>query len=306
MPLPFLWPNNAINGLAVQNPSSVWVAGYQGQYCVRGPSPYSCLLYSPGNPVVRRWDGTRWLEYPLGSAPKGPIHAVGASGAEVWIADISGYLARFDGTAFTKVATPMGLSASPLSVNPAGVWVKQFISSTGEGGQFRWTGSGWAETAMPPGVRGISGEVSSVVAGEAWAKAYVDGAYVLLRWNGTSWADAGPIPSLGPYSTVHDLDAVGPGEAVAVVHPIASSADPSRAYRYKDGVWTQIPTPGLDLTGVTVDGLGRLYGLGTEIYRYDGSAWQEQAFPGGALTPVPGSDAFWAHRTPPTTVSTNS
>lgn len=320
VPLPPLWPSNFINELAAAAPDSVWIGGGQGSFCIPGWKPYSCALSSPGNPVVRRWDGGQWREYPLRDLPPnvGPIDDVGASGGEVWVhshvqLDYPEYLARFDGTAFQKVPLPAERTVS-LSVNPAGVWLKN-------SSQYRWNGSGWTVTPMPAGIRGISGDVQAISANEAWGLGVGTGReYFLVRWDGTSWTKVADLPMTGEWDAYSGdgIAITGPGEVWALQQRPQEAA--SRIYRWADGAFTEhSPSFPTQLNSLRVDGQGALFASGyiamspkaAGTLRFTGADWVTEPAPAPGISPaslisVPGTDLAWTYSSNPAKTFTNS
>ncbi|GAB3279452.1 hypothetical protein GCM10027589_06050 [Actinocorallia lasiicapitis] len=316
--LPPLWPTNFINELVAAAPDSVWIGGGQGKFCIPGWTPYSCALSSPGNPVARRWNGTQWLEYPLRDLPAkaGPIDDVGASGSEVWVHShvlSPEYLARFDGAAFQKMPLPEAGTVS-LSVNPAGVWLK------GSGRQYRWNGSGWTVTPMPAGIRGISGDVRSVSATEAWGLGVASEGvgYALLRWDGGSWSKAVDLP-LNAWEVYSDQLAVtGPGEAWVLNAGTPSGT--ARVFQWKNGALTdRSPSTPTRLNRLRADGQGTVFASGyvslspetQGTLRFTGTGWvAEPPLPDGiyqgSVIGVPGTDRSWTFRGSPAQTFTNS
>ncbi|MEO5878126.1 MAG: hypothetical protein ABIS86_14010 [Streptosporangiaceae bacterium] len=319
VPLPALWPQNFLYELEAAGPDDVWIGGGQGRFCIRGPAPYSCLLSSVGNPVVRRWDGGRWVEYPLRNLPAktGPIDDLGAIPGEVWVhsfvqLDQPEYLARFDGTAFQKVEPPAPRAVA-LSVNPAGIWIR------GTGSQYRWNGSGWTLTPMPAGSSGISGEVLSKSPTEAWGLSIEGQVSSLLRWNGTAWTKVTDIPKPGEWDFVREIAVRAPGEVWALQEPRGDTS-PSRVFRYHNGAWTeQTPPVPARLYSLRVDGLGRLVADGYPIqtptvaatFRFTGTGWVAEPPPAPGVSSagfvgVPGTDLLWGFASYPAKVFTNS
>lgn len=300
---PFLWPNNWLTGIAGAAPDSVWISGVQRQYCVPGPVPYSCVAHSPGNPVVRRWNGTRWLSYPLGGLAEGtgPIHKIAASPGEIWIGKHDGYLARFTGSSFTRIPTPTGRAASTLSATPAGVWVKEGAGTA----PHRWTGSAWAQTPLPEGFVAVN-DIKARTADQAWLLGRRDGQRHLLRWNGAQWQDAGRLPSILEYDSLPDMAVAGPDEIWVIRDTSPGRDDPSRIFRYAGGSWTEVsPALGAELHQLIVDSAGRVLTAGMVsgqrvLLRYDGTAWRPMTIPEeirfGVILTVPGSDALWSDR----------
>lgn len=296
--LPFLWPLAYVNDLAATAPDNVWMAGTQGWFCV--PAPVGCYASSPGNAVVRRWNGSAWLEYPLNGVQGGTGGAsqVEVSGSEVWIAGPQSQVRRFNGSAFEQVAIPGGADAVRLSVNPSGVWLGLTTWSPTTTTQYRRTGSGWTATPPPAGVDTIDG-VTARTSDEAWAHDQES----LLRWNGSTWSTAASLPPVPDGYLVADLKATGPGEVWASFVNYVNGPNPARVFRYKSGEWTE-KTPALASSSWSfgIDGRGALWAVPTggtnTMVEYDGSAWQERPVPSGVyfsdLTGVPGTGTLWA------------
>lgn len=202
---PLLWPSVRLYG-PVSDGQNLWVFGGQGYFCGI-PIGYGCLIENPGVPVVRRYTGNQWVEFPLNGFPsssdKGPkaIDGLGASGGEVWIHDTaaSSYLARFNGSAFEKVEQPEGRGVRLLDVGPAGVWL-----SDSADGLWRRTGTTWTRTPLPAGTQSVR-DLGARSATDAWAVgATVNGSY-LAHWDGTAWS------AVTPPVTAQSLQTVTPG-----------------------------------------------------------------------------------------------
>lgn len=309
--LPFLWPQNEIYDMAAAAPGNVWISGVQG----RIPKPWydpTGAWISRGNPVVRKWAGSAWQEFPLrGWTTDGELTRVGAAPGEVWVAKTgyygsSGYLGRFDGTAFQPVAPPGGTTGTTmlgdLQVDPSGVWL--WSRDGGTGGLYRWNGSGW-DPAQPAGY-GIS-RIVARNAGDAWAVGYHGGSrtFHLMHWNGAGWQVEAPFPA-SP-STDGDLSMAGPRDLWAVTDEDGSLSGPGKVWHWADGTWTEVPVPaGYSPGQLAVDGSGRPWVSkspvqGTleqpsPVLYHDGTGWQQTSvrWRPSELTAVPGSDDLWA------------
>ncbi|MQY07277.1 hypothetical protein [Actinomadura macrotermitis] len=299
VPLPFLWPRAYVGSTAADSPTSVWVSGKQGMYCV--PVGLSCALSSDGNPVVRRWTGSAWKEYPLdGWTGQGGITQVRTGTGGTWIANATGrYLARFDGARFTPVPAPDAGAIAVLSSGPAGTWA---VTTS----LYHRDGDGWTPAAVPANLRHIA-DVKARTATDAWAvgvQKWADSSTLepdvpaIAHFDGTSW-QAVPNPAQAPASRERFLK-VSPTGANAMW------AITTRSLAGWDGSsWTVVPAPpgvvrftdlatGADgspwAIGVPANGVGALY-------HYTGGAWTNAALPVmgvTSLTAVPGGDAVWA------------
>ncbi len=191
---PVLWPVSQLKDFASDG-QSVWIAGGQGYVCLL-PGRFSCAYENPGLDVVRRYDGAKWVEYPVHGRDAGGfggrvIGTIKASGGEVWIQgdkDV-GYLARLTGSAFEKVEPPAsGAGNRLLDVGPAGVWV-----ADGEA-LYRRTGATWTRTPLPADAEAVYG-VSARSATDAWVIGHLADRVFTAHWDGVAWTQV-PVEKL--------------------------------------------------------------------------------------------------------------
>ncbi|TDC98445.1 hypothetical protein [Actinomadura sp. 7K507] len=303
--LPFLWPRNTMSTVDATGPDSVWVAGVQGRYPIFAP-PLGTIIWSYGNPVVRRWDGSRWHEYPLnGWEADGRFGGLSAHGDQVWIWGQKGastYVARFDGTAFQRVATTSvpGLEVLSVDTGPGGTWLHGRDADQ-DNQVYRWTGTAFEKQTLPPHYDPAA--VVSTGPSQAW----VVGSYqppgtkaakAALRWDGTSWTPV-PVPGTHDGSRLMKAYATTIGEVWA-----AGGFGPDRVFRMSGGTWTAVESPANSaLVGVDGTGSAVLAGsVGNEgtIHTRDGGAWTTTAFPSSpwirfrSASGVPGTSTLWA------------
>ncbi|GAA3211261.1 hypothetical protein [Actinocorallia longicatena] len=313
--LPFLWPRNGVEGIGASGPSDVWIAGYQGSIPIFSP-PLSTIVWTDGNPVVRRWDGTAWREYPLpGFSGDGRVTRVAASASGTWVLGRGNgaqgiYLARFASGAFTRVAAPAGLStATDLTAGPAGIWLSG-VDSSSQVFLARWDGAAWQRTPVPAGFFGLT-SVTGTGANEAFATgervrpAPGQGTrYAALRWNGTSWSEtAVPDQADGADGGLVSAAAAAPADVWAV--GAFSTASGSKLRRWNGSTWQSAPQPA-ELPypqRVVSDGAGRLWLAGqneagtTVLLRRTSTGWSVVPAPALRLTSItalPGADVLWA------------
>ncbi|WP_019633139.1 hypothetical protein [Actinomadura atramentaria] len=306
--LPFLWPQNSLWDVAASAPDGVWISGAQGAYCVQWMPMTPCNPSSFGNPVVRRWTGSGWKEYPIdGWSGDRVIYSVSTGGGETWIAggpNDRRYAARFDGTAFRRVALPTSVPAALLEAGPAGVFETE-LTYAANPPIHRWTGSGWTAQPLPSGFT-YAADVQSVVPGEAWAVGLgqrtgdrdVPG---VARFDGSAWRTVAlPDSLVGTHEAFVKVAPVGPGEIWV--------AGTSVLAHLKDGVWTVVPRPAGTsgpFTDVDVDASGTPWALVGRTdpwdavpYRYAGGSWQAVGVPAASKfsvqTVVPGTTTAWA------------
>ncbi|MEU5884294.1 hypothetical protein [Spirillospora sp. NPDC047279] len=309
VPLPFLWPTSALTDVEADSPSDVWVTGIQGAYCLKLPWDLGCRVGSSGNPVIRRWTGSSWREYPQPdwSSEGGGVISITTSGGEVWATGRFDHsyrrIARFDGTAFQDVALPAP-AVGFVHTGPAGTWTAP--TDPGSQAVFRWSGTAWAHMPVPAGLWKVTG-VSSTQADEAFAvglrapQTPAVGRAALARWDGTSWHDIALPEAVGQFRP-SEVAAAGPGEAWML-------AEENGLAQYKGGEWRLVGRPpnGWSPIGLHLDGTGAPVvvaagrGTGPEfgaVYRYSAGSWQKLADGSAtvfrAVSHVPGTATLWA------------
>lgn len=314
--LPVLLPKAALQGVAAESATSVWVTGHQAAFCIFEIF-YNCGIRSDGTPVVRRWDGAAWRNHPLrGWFGDGHISTVSTGSGETWIAGSRRYVARFDGSEFRPVALPDGVTGvESLNTGPAGTWLATWGATAGSNQLYRRTGDSWTPAQVPAGLRRVT-HVNARTADDAWAvgleTAGAEGdrpdVPAAARWDGDSWQSV-PNPT----------DAPAAQERFRKVVPVAANdvwaITRSSLTRWNGSTWTVIPAPQSTedfngLNALAIDGTGTPWvaatryvypdGLYSEVYRYSGGAWHEVALPSYSATPwitalaaVPGTGTVW-------------
>ncbi|WP_460363994.1 hypothetical protein [Actinocorallia lasiicapitis] len=292
VPLPFLWPQAGLLDVTADGAGGVWVGGMQGGYCLRWAD--HCWLYSAGNPVVRRWVGTSWEEYPLnGWTGQGQISQVASSAGETWITggpNAAGgsnvYAARFDGSAFQKVAIPAE-HFGMLATSAAGTFVTAFDGS-GEQLLLKRTGGTWTEVQIP-GMR-YARDIQGLSATDVWAVGTREAEATFAHFDGTAWTNV-PLPA-GTSGWSEKVVPVAANDVWAITQ--------GNLMRWNGSVWTLIPSPPeiTVFSDLTVDASGTPWvaavaeGTGTRPYRYIGGVWEAVTVPSGAtvhdVASVPG------------------
>ncbi|MFA1543380.1 hypothetical protein [Actinomadura monticuli] len=302
--LPFFWPRAELDDVASDGAGGVWIGGGQGAYCVAWID--YCALYSAGNPVVRRWTGSSWREYPInGWTGNGLIARVASGGGQTWLgagAYDSGYLNQlfvFDGSAFQKVDKPSTSSVSMLSTGPGGTWVSQATSPDGTQPRLlRREGSSWTGRDLPD-IRTIVADVQGTSATDVWAVGSRPpesgtGPWrpVVAHFDGTSWTPAA-IPALpSEVTNIGKVLPLAPDDVWAVAG--------ARLAHWDGDAWTVSTPPGA-VFDLAADGSGALWAVtlnGSEsgLHRLSGGVWQAVAVPDGVrLTDVAttGTSTVW-------------
>ncbi|MFG1999127.1 hypothetical protein ACGFNU_08265 [Spirillospora sp. NPDC048911] len=310
VPLPFFWPNAHLADVEAEAADKVWVAGGQGSFCIQWFPMTPCAASSDGNPVVRRWNGSGWTEYPVnGWSGQGRMQRVAAGGGEVWARGYSfttgQYLAKFDGSAFVPAAPPGSGELGLLRAGAAGTWAS--TTSAAVDHLFRRTGTGWTPSEVPASLKYI-GDLQARTADDVWAvgQTYPDHATygvedvpAIAHWNGTSWTSV-PAPTQEPAATERVLKVApaGPDDVWAITF--------KSLIHWNGGSWTVIPVPETtaELKNVVVDGAGTPWvvmsntadGLRYRLYRYTG-AWEQVPVPSTTsvsdIDAVPGAGTVW-------------
>ncbi|MFI6520647.1 hypothetical protein ACIBF1_34195 [Spirillospora sp. NPDC050679] len=299
--LPFLWPSAELHTLAAGGPDNVWIGGLQGKYCVPNGRPFECLVRSDGNPVVRRWNGEKWVEYPLNGLADGTgaVHDIAVAKGEVWIAAGGGYVGRFNGSSFQKVPSPEGAGVLGFYGSAAGLW-----ASLGWGKLYRWNGSAWTKEVFPGGdgaVPPLEGRGPS----EAWTLwKNGEGDSGLMRWDGATWRKVTELPVGGEFNSAYDFTVSGNGDVYSIDAAPGGQGKPNAVHRYRAGAWSQVAVPaGYQVRDLVTDGKGVTWGYGSgpdgngALLRRDGDAWTVTPVPADFSldepVPVPGTDILW-------------
>ncbi|MEU5879437.1 hypothetical protein [Spirillospora sp. NPDC047279] len=271
--LPWFWPNNYLYDISAAAPDSVWIAGVQGELIIPGPIPGTGTSL-PGNPVVRRWNGTGWQEYPLrGYSGNGSMTNVTAvSPNDVWVSGTryvngtaaSPYLARHTGSGFDPVAPPEGVRGAGVRALPGGLFFTGEVG--GEARIFRRSGDAW--TPYPPtGLRSHALHARTPddvwIFGEVGASTGTVGTPTARHWNGTAWQTT-PLPAFqSRYVTFTGAYALGPDDVWTVgIDRVSGDPEGSVFLLHWDGAtWSRVAAPaGINEAGdMARDGTGALW-----------------------------------------------
>ncbi|MFF4241726.1 hypothetical protein ACFYYL_38180 [Actinomadura geliboluensis] len=316
--LPFFWPNNYLYDVDAASPDSVWISGLQGEIVIPGPIPGTGQTI-PGNPVVRRWQNGRWVEYELQNlSSRASVSDVDAVGPEdVWIGGTRAgdgtagtrgpYLGHFTGSRFEEVALPTASKTLTVDARADGVWV------TVDSGIYRRTGATWTHITTLPDVS--LRQFTIRADDDIWVLSTpgpYDKTLEAHHWDGQSWTQA---PVNQPDDGIHgitDMVAVSPTEAWAVGTNYSASPAAPILVHWDGTAWSSVtPPPGFNALNKIVKGEdGTLWALGhlldepakPGLLRYSGGTWEQvptTAVPNRsniwatALAVVPGTGALW-------------
>lgn len=162
---------------------AVWGTGPTNVYAVT----HATNTFEPSDAFVIRFDGTAWTKVATiretGSIGFGAdLTAISGTGpSDIWVGGDEGLLYHWNGTAWTKQASPSTGDIDDLWTSSNGtVWMAG--SSV-----YRRSGANWVPaTNAPPGTHRIAGTTDS----DVWVTDYAT--RVVSRWNGTSWTTENP------------------------------------------------------------------------------------------------------------------
>lgn len=228
---------------------------------------------------VLHWDGARWNTF---SNPADELYGVHLlSAADGWSVGEAGAAYRWNGAAWSKVATPRtDLLRDVHLLTASDGW-----AVGAAGAILRWNGSTWTDYTAAA----ISQELRSVAMASAvdgWA---VGDGGVILRWNGSAWQKV-----VGPATSKLESVALTPGSGGLDGWAVGESRD---LLHWDGSDWRAIRGPTTFYYAVSmVNNLdGWVAGPGGRMYRWNGAAWVEtpRVESARALGMIAGSDG-WA------------
>ncbi len=193
---------NCLQGVAVVSASEVWAVGCNGH-----------TLHRTGSGGATTWA----IVSAAGSSEF--LYAVDAlSPTDVWTVGTHGIIRRWNGGAWTTVASPVTVTLTGIQMLSAtDGWITGF-----DGTILHWDGAAWTQIASPVTVRLYA--LSMVSATDGWAVGGSGSFYLggeggtILHWDGNAWTEvASPVPDT--LFAVHMLSAnegwaVGSGGAI--------------------------------------------------------------------------------------------
>ncbi|NDU71732.1 hypothetical protein GWI34_03695 [Actinomadura sp. DSM 109109] len=241
-------------------------------------------------PAFADGPGLRAVSLPFLWPRADEISRIASGAGEAWIAGGSSarggpstYVARFDGSAFQRVAIPDG-AIGMLTTGPAGTFISHWDLDPDQR-LLKRTGDAWTAVAVP-GIDNVE-DLQGLSATDAWAVgARQDlqlGSFpAVAHFDGTAWSSVPPPPVTG-------------NEWFLKVVPIAAddvwAITQKHLAHWNGSAWVLIAPPaGLaDLADLTVDASGAPWVAQEEAaqtsqapYRYTGSEWEMVTVPDGA------------------------
>lgn len=261
--------------------------------------------------MAMHWDGSAWTHVVTPNPSACPectsveFDAVNAtSSTDVWAAGskrvvgLDGflgwhlYVARFNGTAWTVMNTPLtgGGSGSYVQdieiISPNDIWFFGDWMSPSTNESYRalamhWNGSTFTVTPTPfpsGGTPGWGLEAGSAIApDDIWAVGggsdgdYSASGYV-IHWNGSTWTRV-PSPAPGTYQRLYDIKAIASDDVWAVGDYFVAGQGYFPLFIHWDGSsWTQVTSPGGGASLVAFDA-DNIYSGGAGIVHWNGTAW---------------------------------
>lgn len=192
-------------GVVLHYDGSTWSRATSGTsndvYGVWAASPGAAWAVATGSQVLR-WNGSDWA---LESTPLPPGEALtavgGSSASDVWAGGSRGWVAHFDGAAWTARPVPSGDWVRGLSAPRDG---EAWATSSAGNRLLHWRGGAWEEVSLTPSFAIAEGDVWAPRQGDAFAV----GANA-VHFNGSTWTKESLPPGAGVLSDVWGFFSAG-------------------------------------------------------------------------------------------------
>jgi hypothetical protein len=248
---------NTLNGVSILSTDEAWAVGFSG--------------------TVLRYVSGSWQQVP--TSLTNTLYDVQMLSSTDGYAVGSATIAHWDGTAWTRVATPTRTMRGVFMTSPGEGWAVGYSGSI-----WRATGGVWGTASSPTTLNLYSVAMDSVSHGWAVGYSYVSGSYVieLLEYDGTNWIDrSNTLPATAPL--LSDIW-LAPGGATGVAVGSRNSAvSNSRAImRLSDGIWSsdESYTTSSPLYSVTGGPLDEVWAQGCSTRQLIGGIWESVSLPG--------------------------
>ncbi len=245
---------------------------------------------------VMRWTGGAWEPVGSGSLNAEELSAVSARASDdVFVGgsidDAQAVFAHFDGSSWTDLPTPAGVSGLDQleAVGASETW------ATAPHGDneliYRWDGTSWSEVALPsfPDQDLIFiADIEARTATDVW----VTGTYhdsvaqanrpIAIRWDGSVWTDLVPPTDL---SIVAELTVVGASDAYAESSELVGGEPVTAIQHWNGSSWSPMTLPltgDVDVRGMASTSSGDIWAIGdvveanrrSFIAHSDGTSWE--------------------------------
>jgi hypothetical protein len=285
-----------ISGVVALSRCDVWATGRPGQ-----------TLTATSRTDLLHWNGQQWSLITSPAVPVFPGGIAATSASDVWVvgsADSQTLIGHWDGTAFTRVASPdpgfapdvnelSGVSATSASdawaVGEYGYQNPQTEAEAVRPLVLHWDGQAWTQVpvAIPPTPDGPSGsgDLIAVTArcgcdtwavGDYFTQSVTGSVEVTLieRWNGQAWTQV-PSPNLRVSNQLNAVSADSPTDAWAVgYHDTLHEGVATLAEHWNGHAWTIVPSPDPGpqcvLLGVAAVSPGNAWAAGFYVSKFGG------------------------------------
>jgi hypothetical protein len=229
-------------GVAATSPSNAWAAGL-----------YTTNASPGGEPLIERWNGTRWQ---VAATPS-----------------FSGLTNILYGVAATSATNAWAVGYYDTS------------SSNSQSLILHWNGTAWKQVPSPnPSAQyTVLYGVAAISATNAWAVGTADFRPLILHWNGIKWRQM-PSPAPPAFDTLNGVAAASATSAWAVG---SDSVRGTLSFHWNGTTWTQTPGPSASLdvfSGVAATSATNAWAVGaadtsTLIAHWNGTIWAQVPSP---------------------------
>ncbi|MEO5877215.1 MAG: hypothetical protein ABIS86_00635, partial [Streptosporangiaceae bacterium] len=304
VPLNWTWPDRHFNDVEAVGARDVWAAGGQGEVHVSilgdlGHAPVT-LVDIGSKPVLQHWTGGTWTSYsPPGIPGEGQITQIeGLAPNDVWASGFLGYhnpatyLAHWDGTRWTQVASPSSRWSVKLWTDSDSVWLDD------DNALYQYKGGAWIKHPFDGGSLAVILPTSS-------GDFYVCNIDELSHWNGSTFTTFGLLPGDSHFSDNNFYAASAAGELWTISRAGSADTVPS-VHRWSGTAWETVPVPDAyqgtshhsiyDVDGIVIQVRTRSDGKEHQL-RWNGTSWTELSTPAASVPPSPvvaGDGTVWA------------
>jgi hypothetical protein len=207
---------------------------------------------------------TWWAQVPVSRAlARNELYSVAmVSRRDVWavgngvVLHWRGKWSRIRPPGFVASGTPYAVTRIP---NTTAVWISGYDADLDQWHAARWTGSGWADSVVAPGlIHGRPGRNIAVVSSSnAWVVGRVseqNGRALVLHWDGSGWSAVTSLPlPAGVASELGGVAARNANDVWAVgSYRTSSGATRSLVLHWNGTRWSRLQTPGTGLSEIAV------------------------------------------------------
>jgi hypothetical protein len=318
--LPTFAPSTFPCGLWAGSENDIWVSNlnhWNGTSWTRSPSwndAWNINIFSFWGSskdlwAVGRWglilhyDGQKWEERSTHPVPIPATDLWASAANNVWIVG-NNSTARFDGTRWTVVSTPLPSDARLGAIwgaSPDDIWAGG-SAADGTAVVIRWDGTSWQAPAAPRSDTCYVQDIAGTSANDVWFTSsdhsygygwppYENSKCFTWRWDGTRWYIVRAVTTNTPWLWKVIPDGEGGLWGSAGYNDVILHKPPNRA------TWVEYPTALGTMKSLWASSGRNVWVSGENGFaRFDGSAWSAMFTPLGQPTIVTGTaaDDVWA------------